>query len=159
MMDQIYSSEDGAWSVLIRDEVIARVLDLTTASRRHETGGILIGRYEDDGRLAVIEIATDRPRGSIFSAFTFGRGSKDLARRLEEEWRLGRHYLGEWHSHPGGSPEPSNRDRDTMMGIAGNAKYDCSAPVLLIMGEDRHKAPDWSVNVFPAGTYGYALRR
>jgi len=46
-----------------------------------------------------------------------------------------------------------------MMGIAGNSKYDCSAPVLLIMGEDRHKAPDWSVNVFPAGTYGYALRR
>lgn len=93
MMDQIYSSEDGAWSVLIRDEVIARVLDMTTASRRHETGGILIGRYEG-GRLAVIEIATDRPRGSIFSAFTFGRGSKDLARRLQEEWRLGRHYLG-----------------------------------------------------------------
>lgn len=128
-----------------------RIHAVGAAARRHETGGVLIGRYEDDGRAAVIEEATDRPEGSLFGTFRFGRGSTGLTELLQDRWATGRHYLGEWHFHPSGSPQPSGRDHRTMKGIALQGRYHCDAPLLLILGQNTEGAPHLSLHVYPRG--------
>lgn len=151
MSQRRFRSHDGVWQVSVWAEPLLRIQAMGAAARRHETGGILIGRYEDGGRLGVIEEATDRPNGSLFGAFWFGRGSQGLAELLQDRWLEGRHYLGEWHFHPGGSPEPSGRDHRTMAGIATTPGYQCDAPLLLILGQDLNGAPRLSLQVYPRG--------
>ena len=63
---------------------------------------------------------------------------------LEERWREGYHYLGEWHFHPRGSPTPSGNDRRAMAKIALDDVYRCPEPILVILG-GRPKS-DWSLS-------------
>jgi len=151
MSQRQFQSDDCAWQVSIWTEPLLRIQAMGAAARRHETGGILIGRYEDEGRLGVIEEATDRPNGSLLGTFWFGRASQGLAELLRDRWLEERHYLGEWHFHPGSSPEPSKRDNRTMAGIATTPRYQCDAPLLLILGQDPNGAPRWSLHVYPRG--------
>ena len=111
----------------------------TEASGRsgwNETGGILLGRYEEGGIKADILEVTSMPRGSMFGRSWFRRGADGLSELLRAKWEQGLHYVGEWHSHPGSAPEPSRADVAVMATIAGDSRYECAAPILLIVGGD-----------------------
>jgi hypothetical protein len=43
-----------------------------------------------------------------------------------------RHYVGEWHSHPGGAAIPSGTDDDNMFAIAMDPKNRCPECILII---------------------------
>ncbi len=103
-------------------------------SKKKETGGILIGRYSLDLSLAIIARATDPPRDSRAGATWFERGTADIEKLLNDAWTKNFHYLGEWHSHPGGSPIASSNDEEQMRRIASDELVRCSTPVLLIVG-------------------------
>ncbi|WP_416383787.1 Mov34/MPN/PAD-1 family protein [Pseudomonas aeruginosa] len=116
----------------------------------HETGGILIGKYSSDGSVALISEITSHPKDSISSSVTFQRGTIGLRELLTARWDEGFHYVGEWHYHPGGSPEPSGPDMHTMRSIATNSKYSCREPILIILGGRPPREVKLSATVFPA---------
>ncbi|WP_394375964.1 Mov34/MPN/PAD-1 family protein [Stutzerimonas frequens] len=116
----------------------------------HETGGILIGKYSSDGSVALISEITSHPKDSISSSVTFQRGTIGLRELLAARWNEGFHYVGEWHYHPGGSPEPSGPDMHTMRSIATNSKYSCREPILIILGGRPPREVKLSATVFPA---------
>jgi proteasome lid subunit RPN8/RPN11 len=125
---------DDSVSVWLSPYAITTMLTAANSAGRRETGGILIGRYSSRGWIADVVEATPKPKGSRSGWFWFQRSSTGLATLLEERWRNGLHYLGEWHSHPGGQPVPSGLDIRAMRAIACDGSYCCPAPILVILG-------------------------
>lgn len=128
-----FSCAEG-FKVRLAPEAIATVIDSGANAGCSETGGILIGHYDEEGWTAMVTQATPKPRDSSVSWFWFKRGNKGLKALLEQRWAEGLHYLGEWHFHPRGAPEPSKRDLASMERSAENPTYHCSEPVLIILG-------------------------
>jgi len=114
------------------------------------TGGILIGRYQDDGNTALVTSATARPNDSISGRTWFQRGVRGLKELLRDRWLRGEYYLGEWHSHPGGSPDPSGNDFREMRSISIDSNYRCSRPLLIIAGTSAGSI-ELSVSVIDSG--------
>lgn len=133
--------ELAAWSTMVNDCIKAGT---------NETGGILIGRYTSDRSLALITEITSCPKDSIFSTTTFQRGAAGLKEILASRWKEGFHYIGEWHFHPGSSPEPSGPDIRAMRSIAANSNYSCREPILIILGGQPPGKVTLSVTVFPS---------
>lgn len=129
--------------VRLSTDILAAVSDEAGRAGRDETGGILIGYY--DGELtAVVDEVVPMPRDSTFGRSWFRRGQHGLDDLLRNRWRKGLHYVGEWHSHPGGDPAPSGPDRAAMSRIVADPLYRCPAPILLIVGG---RAPGFSISV------------
>lgn len=118
----------------------------------------MIGRLEADGHTALILEATPKPRDSKFGWFWFRRGTAGLGRLLQERWKLGLHYLGEWHYHPGGSCEPSSADYSAMAAIAADARYQSPEPILVILGGNPPEHFAVSMTVLPVGERPHRLR-
>ena len=114
---------------------LRQVIGWCKDSEANETGGLLIGRYAEGQRVAVVTEALPAPVDSKAGPNWFVRGIRALNAKLKWRWNSGRgYYLGEWHFHPGGAPIPSNPDCTQMRSISESAGYSCPEPVLLIIG-------------------------
>lgn len=108
-----------------------------------EIGGILIGRKVAEDSFEIID-ASISDEDNRFSFVSFVRGTKKSERLLKQYFRQATgYYIGEWHSHPRFSLDPSYADIRTMMGILQNPGYGVSFVILLIVqmshGEMKHK--------------------
>lgn len=122
----------------LRTAWIARVLfdEMKAEAQRatpNETGGVFMGYWSRDGSEVVITevigpgpAATHRPGSFTPDA---GYQEAEIARHYQGSGRL-HTYLGDWHTHPGGSARLSRRDRRTISKIARAAA--ARAPVLLM---------------------------
>lgn len=119
--------------VVIAEEVIEQMAAISN-DPDSETGGVLIGRYVENGAIAHVELASPAPGDSSAGLDWFERGKEGLGELLREQWNLPqrRYYVGEWHFHPIGRAEPSPQDRSQMAEIAQDPKYHCERPLLII---------------------------
>ena len=80
-----------------------------------ETGGILIGSYDQGRRAIYIVDALPSPIDSQESRSSYIRGTRGLkgdVNRIVDITDGTLEYVGEWHSHPDGySVEPSENDK------------------------------------------------
>ena len=120
-------------SVAIAEEVIDQ-MTATSCDPESETGGVLIGRYDQKGTVVCVEMATHPPGDSSAGLDWFERGKNGLRELLREQWNLPqrRYYVGEWHFHPIGGAEPSPQDQRQMAEIAQDPNYHCERPLLII---------------------------
>ncbi len=153
-----FRSDNQRFQVVMAECAVQGMVGSCIEAGRKETGGILIGRLEDDGQTARIVEATPRPRDSKFGWFWFRRGTAGLGKLLEERWHSGLHYLGEWHYHPDGSCEPSGADYVAMAAIAGDSRYQSPEPILAILGGNPRDRWAISVTVLPIGERPCRLR-
>ena len=121
------------------------LLDMCRESASLETGGILVGRYDEAHDTAIVTRVWGPPKDSVRMRASFWRGTQGLQRQLDSLWRTREYYLGEWHFHPGGTGQPSERDMRQMVQIANSLEYNTPEPVLMVVGSD------WEVvaHVFP----------
>lgn len=130
----VFQAVSATVEVRLTDAALRLIEKEALASTDKETGGILIGRYEGDGNVAVVTAATERPADSNAGRAWFQRGISGLTAKLRARWVHGEYYLGEWHSHPGGAPDPSNNDIREMRSIAIDTSYRCPKPIMVIAG-------------------------
>jgi integrative and conjugative element protein (TIGR02256 family) len=81
------------------------------AADGRETGGILLG-FDDPGhqRFWVTEASTAGPAAER-SAIGFRRDLAFVSEVAEHAFAVdGSQWIGDWHTHPGGPPEPSAKD-------------------------------------------------
>lgn len=118
---------------------------------KRETGGVLIGYYSEDRRIAVVTEVTPPPLDSEAGFYWFRRGIVGLRRLLMERWKAPkrRYYLGEWHYHPTAVVDPSNEDMDRMRKISDSDKYKCPEPILLIVGANTGEEWNGRAFIFP----------
>lgn len=151
MMDAFgFRSENGAFGVSIKSETLTEVLNSCRDFAPAETGGILVGYYNDALNCAVVTDASERPPDSKSGRTWLVRGTAGLQGWLNGLWLRSkrRYYLGEWHFHPGGAAEPSPTDTEQMAKIARSASYKCPEPVLLLVGGSAEERSDVRVYVF-----------
>lgn len=149
-MLKVYEGARGRFRILLEQAALLQMVHYSAKAGERETGGILIGNHQVSTRAAVIVEATSGPQDSEEAPTTFRRGVSGLRALLQERWRYGDHYLGEWHFHPGGSAQPSFCDKHAMSGIARSARYACQEPILIVVGGWPMGRWEVSVNVFPA---------
>ncbi|ELT50860.1 Mov34/MPN/PAD-1 family protein [Brucella sp. ZJ1_1] len=145
-----FQAESATVEVRLTDAALRLIETEALASANKETGGILIGRYENDGNVAVVTAATERPADSLAGRAWFQRGISGLTAKLRARWTQGEYYLGEWHSHPGGAPDPSSNDVREMRSISIDPSYRCPKPIMVIAGTSG-KSMRVSVSVLETG--------
>jgi integrative and conjugative element protein (TIGR02256 family) len=119
--------------VQLSDEVLLEMKTTAIGMLPNECGGILIGRYQNELMAAIVEhtsINQDSKSGQTW----FYRGIKGLKNLLLKHWKDGHYYIGEWHSHPYGSCNPSSTDLESLAQISVTKTAQCNTPILLIIG-------------------------
>jgi proteasome lid subunit RPN8/RPN11 len=147
-----YLAPDASVAVDISGAAYDDMLTAAQRADRHETGGILVGRYSEFGDRVTVAEATTAPADSQAFPAAFVRGVVGLSRRLRLAWKRGLYYVGEWHYHPYASPQPSGRDIAQIIDFSRDGRYQCPHPILVIVGGNPRDAPVTSVHaVLDAG--------
>lgn len=149
--DITFSCASAEFIVKLSATALKQIIDECIKAGNNETGGILIGSYSKDGSTAFLVEATARPDDSLAGRTTFQRGINGLQSLLDLRWKAGRYYVGEWHFHPGGSPEPSRVDLESMRLISQAPNYQCQEPIMIILGGYPPVSYRLSGSVFPRG--------
>ena len=135
-----FHSADRRFGVALPAAVVNDMLGHARAAGQAETGGVLIGFYNDHHDTAVVARADGPAPDSHASRHRFWRGVQGLAETLAQRWSrpMRTYYLGEWHYHPFAAPDRSLLDDDTMTDPALRGSFHCDVPVLVILGGDPH---------------------
>lgn len=130
----VYTSQDQKYSVCISETIMEDVLRFIGSASKNETGGILIGSYNEVHDRASVTCVLGPTADSKSGRTWFYRGVKNLQAKINDLWKRKQYYLGEWHYHPDAPPSPSFQDNEQMWSISRDRKYKCPEPILLIVG-------------------------
>ena len=148
MTTATFKSIDSNFFVEIKGKFLNKIQKECIKSRSMETGGILIGNYSEEENIAIIQCITGPPKDSKRSMCTFKRGVNSLMDLLNNKWKLGQYYIGEWHFHPNSSSKPSNIDDEQMQKFSINKSLKCSKPILLVIGGNQDNGWKLSVHIY-----------
>lgn len=143
MTNAFFCDTDHYYCVRIAERTLRHAEHLCEEAGIKETGGIIIGHYEDEHSAFVNELSNP-PSDSIRRKADFFRGAKNLRKLLEKAHRRGDYYIGEWHFHPNSSPCPSSADKKQMHAFARTTEIKCSEPILIIFGGNKNH---WTIDV------------
>lgn len=99
-----------------------------------ETGGLIIGEYSTDNSTAIVEKIIYPPENHFYEPCNFELDPKYSNKIIDEEWKQGRRWLGNWHSHPNNSANPSRIDDNVMFDYANSEKANLPEAISLIIG-------------------------
>jgi integrative and conjugative element protein (TIGR02256 family) len=101
--------------IRIADPASAAIAQLAAESADgRETGGILLGRGPGADGVLHVEIAGDAGPRAIRRSDFFLRDLEHARKLADAAWEGSRAiWIGEWHTHPCGGPEPSASDLQT----------------------------------------------
>jgi integrative and conjugative element protein (TIGR02256 family) len=134
------------------------MLDEARRLAPNETGGILVGRCEND--IVDVLFASDAGPLAASEPFRFVRDGEHCQTFLEARAveLPGVDYVGEWHSHPNASPTPSARDIASFEEIAADPDYLTNSPLLVVVAPALEgDAVGWSYTIFPVGGSGRSI--
>ena len=159
MDDMLLWSVDHRYGLSLSASLLQRGLEECANSCDRETGGILAGYYTPAHDCAVITALCGPPGDSTRERSRFVRGISGVQDWILELWRGTRHYyLGEWHFHPNGAPEPSVVDVEQMRRLSMDKKLRCPEPILLTIGSAPGGTWGLGAFVFPVGQECVPLR-
>lgn len=118
-------------------EVLDRLSKYRQVGGEREAGGIMLGRLICNARDIVVDRVTDPNRLDKRYRHWFFRSRKPAQAEVVSAWNesLGSvNYLGEWHSHPQDSPEPSMVDRCNWRRILKRAVFEQHFLLFVIVG-------------------------
>jgi len=119
-----------------------------------ETGGVLMGSWDDHRTIVVTDVIGPGPN-AIHGPHVFDPDQRWQEQRVADVWRLRAGkvaYLGDWHTHPGRSVKPSRLDLEAAATIGGSPEACAPRPILMIVG----LGPNGSVEL---GAFVLAKRR
>lgn len=100
-----------------------------------ETGGLLLGYRHGPREIVITDAVAAGPDAEHRQDGFTPDGDwqrAELARRYQEAGRR-LQYLGDWHTHPGGSTILSRTDRRTLTAIARHRAARCPQPVMGVL--------------------------
>lgn len=110
----------------------------------HETGGLLLGNFYEFSIYVGYSFGPFPDSVHDSANFELGvDGLKELQDKMWDEKEVG--YVGEWHSHPNNSSNPSSIDDDILLGYSRNADHPI---ILLIIGGNEKSGYEFSVNLY-----------
>lgn len=150
-----YCSNEHPIEVSIQNSVLNFMRAETQKSPKIETGGILLGVNDKNGKLNILFASDCGPNAKK----TPTRFEKDIVycqKFLDDhasKYGDQAMYLGEWHYHPMADNRPSNIDLDSLSGISLQKEYLTDRPVMIILNNEGHAR----TTVHPAGSRYYEV--
>lgn len=111
------------------------------SSLAKENGGQLFARFTDS--VILVEIATITKGRSKRSRFGFFPDEKAERMEIEDMFRTGFHYVGDWHTHAECVPKPSSIDEKKIIKVFTKSIHELAGILLVIVG----------LSPFPEGLY------
>ena len=137
MAEQFFRSQDRRYGLFLSAPCVSKAVKTCGKAGRLETGGILVGNYNEDHSIGIVKEILPPPPDSVAGPSTFIRGTKGVKRELKTLRREKQiFYLGEWHFHPFAAPTPSTVDLSEMRSKKLKRAFHCPEPILLIIGGD-----------------------
>lgn len=99
-----------------------------------EIGGQLFARFV--GEEIVVEVATITSGRSKRTRFGFWPDRKAERDDIEQLFKDGLHYIGDWHTHPEPHPSPSGLDQRKMLDIFKQSRHQLDAMLMVIVGQE-----------------------
>lgn len=148
-----YCSIDQEVEVIVLETVLDELKKMVQEKKGIETGGILAGFIDGDGRANITHISGPGPK-AVHATDKFEKDveyCQKLLDKLYEQYGDKAVYIGEWHSHPNSNNSPSNTDIQSMAEIALQKEYLTDQPVMIIFSTEGLP----SCTVHPAGKRFY----
>lgn len=128
------------WDVAVSQDVIADLTRRKNEALPAETGGVLLGVVDTLARTIHVSFTLEAPGDSVGTAVGFERGVAGLRDRIAEasaESAGQLTYVGEWHSHPLGSPvRPSATDLLQLADLASLLSLNGLPGIMTIVGDE-----------------------
>lgn len=138
----------------VAPDIDGRIRGKLRKAGRREIGGMLFAEQMAPGRFKIVDFSVDHYSGSHTN---FRRDPQAHGETMEKFFeRTGGdfsrfNYLGEWHSHPSFSVEPSSQDMETMTDLVENSTAGISFALLLIVRLRLFVWLDYSMTSFAKG--------
>jgi hypothetical protein len=127
------------WRIRTDDVLLRRVSALRAQRLPNETGGIFIGAFDLERKIAYVVDTVPSPPDSKEWPMLYIRGCQGLPEHLQQidQMTIGMlQYVGEWHSHPDGcSTSPSGDDRKVFRWLSEYMGMEGLPPLMAIVGE------------------------
>lgn len=126
-----YYQQDGNIYIEMKTSVFNQIQKQAESEYPNENGGMLAGRYSADKHTVYVEkivVPMEKKTGRT----SFVRSTMGLETVWERLSKEGLRYVGEWHSHPNGSPQYSHMDLMAMVDIEKEVAIE--NPIILIVG-------------------------
>lgn len=123
-------------TVWVTADTLAYCEDEAASAYPDETGGVLMGWHRPERAEVVVVHAVGPGNDGVHEAHRFEPDNRHhLAVVGDIYQRSGRKvtYLGDWHSHPGGSATLSRTDRRTVGNIASHPPSRCPEPLMIVL--------------------------
>ena len=121
-------------TILLDESKLLNYIDDHIRNSDKETGGVLCGYYTEDKVSAVITDFLGPTKDSILGRASFVRGISGLKEMLDEKWKEGKYYLGDWHLHPYSSQSASGQDVSQLIQNSRDGSLKCPEPIMVIIG-------------------------
>jgi integrative and conjugative element protein (TIGR02256 family) len=131
--------------ILLPQAILAEMQREAQHQEPNESGGVLMG-YADRTDPNLIKVTAQIGPGpnATHRRHRFEPDAAwqcdEVARCYEQSGRIAT-YLGDWHSHPGGSARPSRLDRKTARNISRSPEARVPHPLMLILAGSEEWAP------------------
>lgn len=102
--------------------------------RDPEAGGMLFAQIT--AKAISIEEATEPQRPDQRWRFGFWPCNKTQQRIIDDFFKAGLHFVGEWHTHPEARPRPSDLDLRSMADCFRKSRHNLKAIVMIIQGTE-----------------------
>lgn len=142
MQELTYTVPDSSLSVTLAPDVLAHFEANTQRWGHREAGGQLFGTFPSPN-IMMVEKATGPV--SAYRRFLH-RISLNLhvdQKEINDEFKKGLHYLGDWHTHPATNPSPSPIDYRTFQSRFRQSTHELIEMLMIIVG----------TNSFPEGLW------
>lgn len=145
----------------VPEHLLEAMVREANAHAPNETGGVLLGFWATEtgapllGADAVVTAVVGPGPLAHHSRYAFSPDhdfhEREIARLYENSGRRWQ-YLGDWHSHPDGTPTLSAKDLATMGRIAGEPTARAPLPVMLVLvGGSPWRPYAWAGSLQTAG--------
>jgi len=129
----VYGLDSGGPAVIFYDDVIAlmaRYRQMTFKDK--EAGGQLFARFEG-GSTIIVEATEPNP---LDKRARHGFIPNRWIQRLEIKslHKRGKHFVGDWHTHPQPVPVPSGDDKRSMIECFSQSRHELKAFLMVIVG-------------------------
>lgn len=131
---------DG-WRVKISPTLMEKLYSQRQAKLPNETGGVLVGSYDFAHYICYIVDSIDSPPDSEEYPCAYIRGCNGLFENVSkiEDVTVGNlTYVGEWHSHPTTSTQPSRDDVVLLKSITDYTRAHGNPGCMMIVGEQNY---------------------